>query len=162
MSGLLDRLTDSQAMDFIDKVGKLFKDLPHIPKHYAEGLVNVAPWFAILMALLSLVAGPLLSIFSFTSLLLLNPVFSLAIFVAAIISIINMVLLFLAFAPLKKRLLVGWIYLFWVNVLGLIEVTFRLLVGQSSLITILFAALVMYLLFEMKPLYHRTKPAKAE
>jgi hypothetical protein len=155
MPGVLDRLTDNKAMEFVDRIESFYRNFPHLPTHITENLVKIAPWFALLMAILSLLAGPLLGLISILTIFFANPLDSVLILFAGAISIVNMILLFLSFGPLRRLELAGWMYLFWVSVLGVIEVIFQLLVGRGSVISILFALVVIYCLFEMKSFYSK-------
>ncbi len=152
---MFDKLTDKDAMEFIAKVEALFKDLPHLPKGIPAFLVKIAPWVALLEIILSLIAGPVIALVSVLSLITLNPLLVISTVVMAIITLVNAVLLLKAFGPLQKQEMVGWIYLFWVNMLSIVSGVLSLFGGNPTSIfgMVLGAVIGLYVLFEMKPLY---------
>lgn len=86
MSDYTEKLTDSQAMGFIDQVGSVFSSLPHLPAGVVEFLVKIAPWMALLSAVLGFITGPVVdllgslgSLFSLSPLLLLMTLIDVAI-----------------------------------------------------------------------------------
>jgi hypothetical protein len=161
MAALTDRLTDSEAMSFIAKVEDVFKSFPHLPKGVSEFFVKVAPYLAIIGAVLGLIGGPVVALFgSLASVLSLNPVYMLLTIVDAVIIIVSSVLLLMAFKPLKDREMKGWIYLFWSEVLSLVSSVVSLFgsLGSGNIIGALLGALIgFYILFEMKPFYGANK-----
>jgi hypothetical protein len=167
MASYTDRLTDSEAMGFISKVEEPFKSLPHLPKGISEFFVKVAPWLALIGAILGLISGPVIGILgTFATLMTLSPVLMIAIIVSAVLTIINSILLLMAFTPLKNREMKGWVLLFWSEMLGLISSIVFLLDGSgsvSSLISTLIGTLIgFYILFEMKPFYGAAQSAVAK
>ncbi len=152
---MFDKLTSHEAMDFVKKIEDPFKSLPHLPKGLVEFLVKLAPWLAILGAILGLVAGPLVAIAgSLGTLFSLSPSILIWTIVTVVLTLLNSVLLFMAFTPLKERAMKGWMLLFWSNVIGIVEGVVGLFWSQSSLIsTILGIVIGLYILFEMKPFY---------
>src|SRR5258708_13686995 len=116
---MFDMLTDKDAMTFIGKVEEPFKSLPHLPKGIVEFLVKIAPWFALLGAILSLFMGPLWGLVTVLSLFTLNPMAALLILIAGLLTLVNAVLLFMAFTPLKNHEMKGWVYIFWSEVISI-------------------------------------------
>ncbi len=160
MAALLDRLTDDQAMSLVKKIQDPFMSLPRAPKGFIEFLVKIAPWFALLGGILSIIGGPLAVLGSLFSLAMLSPMTSLLLIVAAVVSIVNAVLLLMAFGPLKRREMKGWMYIFWGDMLGIAQTILGVIVGQGSIVSLVFILIGVYLLFEMKPFY--TAAGKAE
>jgi len=156
MAEIMDKLTNSEAMGFIDKVAEPFKNLPHLPKGIVEFFVNIAPWLAIIGAVLGLIAGPVVGLVgTFGTLLSLNPMVLITTVVTVVVTLANSVLLFMAFNPLKNREMKGWVLLFWSQVLGIISSVMTIVTGgYSSVIGIVIATLIgFYILFEMRPFY---------
>ena len=135
-----------------NKISELFKNLPHLPKNISDILVAIAPYFAII--------GGIVSLLSVISLMFLNNTlfyrysylygsvnnFSIVFIVT---SLISSVLLITAFSDLLNKKIFGWRLLFWSSNVGLL----------SSLLTLNFvsavisAAISWYLLFEMRSSY---------
>jgi hypothetical protein len=152
---MFDKLTGQEAMDFVKKIEDPFKSLPHLPKGLVEFFVKIAPWLAIIGAVLGLVAGPLVGILGgIGSLFSLSPIFLIWTVATVVFTLLNSVLLFMAFKPLKEREMKGWMLLFWSNIIGIVEGVLGLLINQSSIVgTLLGIVIGLYILFEMKPLY---------
>jgi hypothetical protein len=157
MSGMLDKLMEKDSMKFIDQVGEVFKSLPHLPDGIVEFFVKVAPWLALLGAILTLLTGPLAALLgTFASLVTLSPLVLVGTIVTLVLSLAQVVLLFMAFNPLKNRELKGWVYLFWSEmvsvatsvVLAVAWMNFGSLIG-----TVIGTAIGLYILFEMKSKY---------
>lgn len=159
MQKYLDQLEDQKAMGVVAQFEDAFKSLPHLPKGITEFLVNIAPYLALLGAVLSILAGPLLGLASVISLLTLNPVVVLLTVAAAVITLIQAVLLFLAFSPLQKREMKGWMYMFWVEMLTVVSVVLNIFSGSMSGLIggVLGLIIGFYILFEMKPFYGKGK-----
>ncbi len=158
MSSLKARLTDAEAMKIIDQVGDVFKSLPKLPEGIVEFFVKVAPYLALIGAVLSIVAGPLVGLLgSFASLITLNPLYFVMTLVSVVLMLAQAVLLFMAFKPLKDRELNGWVYLFWSEALGVVSGVLSIVNGSvSSLIfTLFWAAVWFYVLFQMRPFYKK-------
>ncbi len=160
MPSILDRLSDDQAMKFINQVSDPFKSLPHLPKNIMEFIVKITPYLAIFAAVVSIVGGPLEALVgALGSLVTLNPIYLITMLISSVIAIANAILFFLAFNALKNREVKGWVYIFWSQILQSIEIIVSLLDGRgSSLISsIIGIVLGFYILFEMRPYYVSAK-----
>ncbi|MFH1561401.1 MAG: hypothetical protein ABID04_02365 [Patescibacteria group bacterium] len=151
--GINDR---KEVKKVIDELEKLFSKLPHLPKGLVNFLVSVLPWLALLGGLfsvagsLSLIAGNHMAQFV-TSWSGINPVYFR---VAGVFQLLTGVLLFLAFKPLKSKDFAGWMYLFWVMVLGLVSSVTGFLFSAGSVVSLVIGlAIQLYFLFELKPEY---------
>ena len=155
MPSIFDRLSDTQAMKFIDQVGDIFKSLPKLPDSILEFIAKVVPYLALLGAILSIIAGPFLTLLgTLGSLLTLNPVlfFSTLVGVAALIA--QAVLLFKAFKPLQDREMLGWIYLFWAELLAAVTGILTSLTSPASVVwNIVWTLFWLYVVFQLRPLY---------
>lgn len=161
MQKIVDMMMDKKAVDFVAKVEDLFKSLPHLPAGIVEFFVKIAPWMALIGAVLSLLAGPILGLLSVFSLLTLNPLVVLSVLLAAVISIVTAVMLFMAFNPLKNREYKGWLLIFWSDVLGAIMMIFDIIANRGAgLGSIVFTLIGFYILFEMKPAFSSKKGLK--
>lgn len=147
------RLTDKQSQDFANKIGDIFKSVPHLPKEWVAFLVKIAPVMALIGAVLSLFAGPLMGVLGVLTLLTLNPLLVLSVFLSAILSVASAVLLFLAYKPLQARAYEGWMYLFWSEVIGAASTLVMILFGRGGIGGIVGIAIGFYILFEMRSSY---------
>ncbi len=152
---MLDMLMSKDAMGFIAKIEDAFKSLPHMPKGFNEFLVKIAPWLAIIGAVLSVLAVPALlgvmALVSFT----LSPLTEITLVIDLVAIIADAVLLFMAFGPLKNRELKGWVLLFWSSVLGIVSTVASVIDSHGGgVVTAIIVLLIRwYFLFEMKPYY---------
>lgn len=153
MQSYTDRLTDNKSQDFAAKIGDVFTSLPHLPKNIVEIFVKLAPYFALLGAVLSLLAGPLLGIFGVLSFITLNPMLVVSTLIAAILSIISAVILFMAYKPLLARKYDGWMLLFWSEVVSVIELVVNIVFRQNGIYGIIGVFIAFYVLYEMRPWY---------
>ncbi len=153
MKSYVDRLTDKKSEEMAEKAGELFSSLPHLPKNIVEFLVKLAPFFALLGAVLSLLSSPVLGLLSLLSLITFNPFIVLSVLISAIVALVSAVLLFLAYKPLSQRKHAGWMLLFWSNVLSLVQFILDVVLRQSGLAGIIGLAIAFYILYEMRPFY---------
>ena len=154
---MLAQLTDSKARDFSDQIGSIFKGVPHIPKSWVKFLVKIAPRLAGLGGLTNVLSGfsSVMGGGAFNSMMyhyagvgrnyfLINGIFSLLLGV----------LLLMAFSPLKAKKMDGWMYLFWTQILGVVQTVVLLAYfGGGWLASVIGIVLGLYILFEIKPAY---------
>jgi hypothetical protein len=154
---MFDKLTNKEAMEFVKKVQEPFKSLPHLPEGLVEFFVKVAPWLAIIGAVLGLISAPITGLIGgLASLFTLQPMYLVWTVLSAILALFNSVLLFYAFNPLKGREMKGWMLLFWSNLVGVATGVLALVWGSSGssyVGTLLGIVIGLYVLFEMKPFY---------
>ncbi len=165
-----EKLTDKKARNFISKVEKSFKDLPHLPQGLVEFFVKIAPWGVGLGAFFSLTGA----ITNFRFGLGMSPMGRVMRYYAGGISPIYFILngllqlalaiiAFKAFGLLKDRKIEGWIYIFWSNAIAVLESILGFLFLGGSGMSLLVGALIgYYLLFEMKPAYEPKKKTKKD
>lgn len=153
MNTFVHRLTDEKSQEIASRVGEVFSSLPHLPKGIVEFLVKITPYVALLGAILSLLAGPLLGIASVISLITLSPFLVLSTAVAAVLAVITAVILFFAFKPLKDRKYEGWMLLFWSDMLHLAQTLLSIVLGHSSVFDLVGVAIGVYILYEMRSFY---------
>lgn len=155
MPSIFDRLTDDQAMKFIDQVGDIFKSLPKLPEGIVEFIVKIIPYLALIGAVLSIIAGPFLTLLgTLGSLLTLNPLLFFSTILAVVSLIAQAVLLLKAFKPLQDRLMVGWIYLFWAELLAAVTGILSNITTPASIIwNLVWTAFWLYVVFQLRPSY---------
>lgn len=164
MTALLDKLSGKDAMKFIAMVEQPFKNVPHLPKGLMEFLVGLAPWLAGLGGIMSIVGAlqlantamnPTKYVGIFSDLIGIDPTYY---WISAVISFLSGVLLLMAFKPLKARAQKGWIYMFWVNMLNIIQSVAGVVLISSSIVGTLIGVVIgLYILFEFKPYYKAKK-----
>ncbi|MBW7944122.1 hypothetical protein H3C70_01880 [Patescibacteria group bacterium] len=164
MADYTEKLTDAKAMGFIDQVGDVFKGLPHLPTAIIDILVKIAPWLALLGGVLGLLAGPLIGVLgSIGSILTLSPYFMFITIVTTVVTLVSSILLLMAFSPLRKRAMRGWVFLFWSQMLSAVDIVLSLLQGQTGSIVggLIGFAIGLYILFEIRASYKGSAKAKA-
>jgi amino acid transporter len=159
MQKYFSMLSDDKAMDMIGKIEKPFKDLPHLPKGLREFFVMIAPWLAIIGAVLSAlgVVTSLGAVFGmantmpYAQMLFPKNYFM----VMAVSQALTAVLLYMAYKPLKAKMTLGWVYMYWNMILSVLTMVVGLVMGwQSSIVGLVLGTLIgLYLLFELKPHY---------
>lgn len=150
---MFDKLMSAESLSLIHKIEEPFSTLPHLPQGITQFLLKIAPWLALLSGIIGLITGVALGVsipvyFSQSLMLLVVTVLT------VIITIVNSILLLHAFTPLKNRELKGWVFLFWSEVLGIIESILNVFHGGSAVGTIIGALIILYALFEIKPFYN--------
>lgn len=159
MNAYLDRLTDADAVKFADKIGDVFKTLPKLSDGLLEFLVKVAPYLALVGAILSVAFGPLVGVFgTFWTVLSLNPLFLVSTLITIALMLVQAVLLFMAFNPLQNREQKGWMLLFWSVMVNVVQTIFDLgtnfaIRSGSLILTVIFVGLSFYILFQLRPKY---------
>lgn len=165
MADYTEKLTDAKAMGFIDQIGDVFKGLPHLPSGIIDVLVKITPWLALLGGILGLIAGPLVGILgSLGSLMALSPYFMFITIVTTVVTLANSILLLMAFNPLKRREMRGWVFLFWAQMLSVVDIVLSLLQGQTSALVggVIGLAIGFYILFEIRGSYKGVPSVKTE
>ncbi len=147
MASYLDKLTDAEAMKFIDQVAEPFKNAPHLPKNITEILVKISPYLIVLGLI-----GEVLAILGMLALVALSPIFSI---VGLVVSAVSAFLMFSAFTPLKNREMKGWVLLFWIQLFSVAGTVVSALGGhfESIVGAVVGLAIGLYILFEMRSFY---------
>ncbi len=154
-----------QADAWVVSLESTYKSLPPLPKGGREFLVTITPWLALIGGVLSVVFGGLATLFSIVA----SPVVavgggvSTAVFlvVLALLSLLEGILLVLAFSKTKDKKMSGWKLLTYVTLLNVVYV---IVAAVSSLVNggmpiaslvwnIFWIAVEFYLLFQIKSYY---------
>jgi len=144
------QLTNKQAQDFADKIGEIFKSVPHLPKEWVAFIVKYLPILAIIGAVLSLLSG--LSVAMAGLYGMISAVFALA----------TAALLFMAYKPLQDKKYDGWMLLFWSNVVSAVE-ALVMIVLSGQFFGIVGIIIGFYVLYELRPSYRgKVEALKAE
>lgn len=169
MQQLMKTLKNDSVLKLVDQLESITQDLPHLPKGIVDFLVKINPWLAAVGGLL-LVLGS----FNFIQIGLTSPTRTMALLMpdAFAISptyyllsgILMMILAFmsgLAFAPLKAQSFDGWLIMFWMIGIYLVDSIIGIAYGVENIfMTLLGLAIGIYILFELKPAYSDKGTAK--
>ncbi len=159
MPDALDNLTNQPALGFIAKVENIFKGLPHLPPDWRDFLVKIAPYGALIGGVFSILGG--LSSLGLSS--RLGPLYmfyrnapgaTLYLLLSGIIMLACGALMLLSYKPLAAKQMKGWIYMFWIAVINLINIFLgALFLYGTGLFSLIWVAVGFYLLFEIKSAY---------
>lgn len=140
-----------KSEQIVDRVEYHFKILPHLPRKIKSILVAIAPWYAIVGALIGIVAGGLMSVLSLLSLLTIDLFIISTLLANTFLTVINAVLMFKAFKALRKKQYIGWLYLFWIIVTDLGISFLDYITGDQTFQAMIITSLIgFYLIFEIK------------
>lgn len=160
-------LMSKEAMNLIGSVEQPFKGLPHLPKGLMEFLVGIAPWVAGIVGVMNLLGAYQSARLAmdpnpygefFGEFFSYDPTYY---WIMTAGAVLMGLLLIMAFKPLKARQLRGWVYLFWVNILSIVQSLAGIALIKSNLImSLIWIAIGLYFLFEFKPYYKSSKKGK--
>ncbi len=138
----------------ISSLDKFFIKLPHLPKKLRLLISRFVPFLALIFGLIGLVASILAGSFVVLGLLagewgfLAENAFNFG------ITLLSALLLLKSFKPLRAGNAVGWIYLFWSEILEVINLIVRTINQESGLIwNLVIIILSFYCLFEIGQFY---------
>jgi len=136
----------------ITSMEQLYAKLPSLPKNINDFIVMVVPWLALIFGIL----GILGSLSAFGVSVVASPLAALGggfnvatgLIIATIIGLAASILELIAFPGLLNRKMSGWIFLFWVEVLGVLSALITL-----SGFGVIMALIWFYFLFQIKSYY---------
>lgn len=139
---------------FIGSLDKFFFKLPHLPKK-ARLLINkVTPLLALFFGLLSTLLILLTGFFFILTVISWNFSEILKNGMSLLLIILSAMFYLKAFKPLKSNDAVGWIYLFWAQILEIIHLIMRVIDQENNILLGLVIILFnFYLLFEIGQFY---------
>lgn len=151
-----------KVLQFILKLDQFFLKLPHLPKKFNLFISKLVPWLALLGGIVSFAATILSLLLTILSLIAFDLTLILSMGGTFILALLNSLLLIKSFKPLRKNDAVGWIYLFWANVLALVNTAIDIISGELTGLSqiplnLIIGALGFYLLFEIGQFYTYTK-----
>ena len=149
---------NQKVAGMIMKMDKFFFKLPHLPKKLRLFISKVVPWLALVGGIISSITVVLSFLLTLLSVIALDLSLILTMAGSFLLVLLNALFLIKAFKPLRKNNAVGWIYLFWANVLGVVNSIINIFVGDISgigqiLLTIFLTLVGFYLLFEIGSFY---------
>lgn len=142
----------------IMKMDKFFIKLPHLPKKLLSFISKIIPWFTLLGGIVGGVAVTLSFLLTILSLIALDFGLILSMAGSLLLVLLNTLFLIKSFKPLRNNDAVGWIYLFWANILGAVNSVINIISGdiigwQQTSLTILMTLVGFYILFEIGSFY---------
>jgi hypothetical protein len=147
-------LYNKQIKNLAKKGESLFKDLPHLPKNWVTNIVKILPYLVLIGGILTLISQ-LQSLFAYNrsqmwaiQWMQINRTHY---YVMAGFGILSAVLYLIAYKPLKNKKYEGWLLLFWVTILSILQSLVLLFMGWGNLISSIIAAIIgAYLLYEIR------------
>lgn len=156
MKAVVKRLTSKKALGYANTVGGWYKSFPEMPKGLTEFCVKLAPYLAIISAIISLFFAPIVALISIA--FITTKTSSVIFFSTLILSVLfflSGIILFPAYSLLKKRAQNGWLLLFWAEAVMALETVIRIIFGQTKIVSLFGTALVFYILFQMRSYYKK-------
>jgi hypothetical protein len=161
MPGSSNFMTSKEALDFINKIGDIFKGLPHLPKSWVKFFVKITPWLVLIGGIGSIVSA--INYFTlmrgmekvarvFAPIARINPIY----YVAMSIAMLILGVLYLkAFGPLRDKKITGWIYLFWAEAISIIQILLGVIFYSQGIWGGVIGTFIgLYMLFEIKKEYN--------
>lgn len=153
--GLFQKIFANQKIAvFIGKLDRFFIKLPHLPKRVRVLINKIIPYLALVFGIIGTIASLLTGFFMILAIISLDFGILPEIFGSFLIVVFDTLFLLKAFKPLKNGDAVGWIYLFWAEVLEIVNLVTRIINKETDiLLGILTILLSFYLLFEIGQFY---------
>jgi hypothetical protein len=129
----------------------VYKNAPKLPENARETLVNITPWIALIFGVLGVLAG--ISLVGVSPLGMFGGVHNTTmLLVSGVASVVASVMMLMAYPKLQKRLMGGWVLLFWSEVVNIASSLLTLSVS-NVISTVIWAAIAFYILFQIKSHY---------
>lgn len=125
-----------------------FAKAPALPANGIKGLVSAMPWIALIFGILDVLGA--LTLFGISPIGIFGIYNTFGYFiVSGVLTLIEAILLFMAYNGLRKLQFIGWKYAFWAQVVNVIAG----LVVNNIVPTVIFGIIAFYLLYQIKPAY---------
>ncbi len=153
--GLFQRTFAHQKVAiFIGSLDKFFIKLPHLPKKVRILINKIIPFFILALGIISLIATILSGFFLILSILAWNTSIFFESIGSFLLILLDTMFLLKAFKPLRNGDAIGWIYLFWAEILEFINIVIRSINGEANVFFGILTVLVsFYILFEIGQFY---------
>lgn len=146
----------------IGLLDRFFIRLPHLPKPIRLFISKVVPFLALVFGVIGLLASVLSGFFLVLAVIAWDWVIIAEIAGGFVMVLLDTLFLLKAFKPLRQGNAVGWIYLFWAEVLEVVNFVIRSINGETNLwVGIGVIILSFYLLFEIGQFYVYKKEEEA-
>lgn len=153
---------NQKVASFIGRLDAFFIKLPHLPKKVRLIISKVVPYFALVIGIIGALASVITGFFLILTVLAADWEMLGEIAFSFILVLLSTMFLLKAFKPLKNGNAIGWIYLFWAEILEVINFIINLSTGNVQVFPGLLVILVtFYLLFEIGQFYVYQKSPSA-
>ncbi len=155
---------NQRVASFIGKLDAFFIKLPHLPKKIRLLISKIVPYFALILGTVGLLASIMTGFFLILTVMALDWEMLGEISFGFVLILLDTLFLLKAFKPLRQSDATGWIYLFWAQILEVVNFVVNLSTGTSQVLPGLAVILVtFYLLFEIGQFYvYRKSPLAPE
>ena len=144
-----------RVVKLIQKIAKVFTKLPHLPQALIRIIIKIMPVLTLVLGLISTLGAISGFIFLVLSVVAWDIQTVLENLGSFLLILLNALLLLKAVKPLKQKDAIGWIYLFWTQVINVGYSVYDLLMGNVPTWwgMVLNLLVFTYLLFEIGPSY---------
>jgi len=148
-----------KVASFIGSLDKFFIKLPHLPKKIRLLINKIVPVLSLILGSLGLILSFLAGFFLVITLITWDFKAILVNLMSFLLILLNTLFYLKAFKPLKNNNAIGWIYLFWAQILEILNLIVRVFNQEDYILLSLFIILFnFYLLFEIGQFYvYKTK-----
>lgn len=155
---------NKNVKDLAEKGVSLFKELPHLPKKWIETIVKILPYLVLIGGIFSIISA-LQNIFVFNRtqswIMQWAQINRAYYYVSGIFTALMGLLYLVAYKPLKNKSYDGWLLLFLVAILSVIQSVVLLILGWGGIFGLLISAAIgFYLLYEIRPEFIKIEKKK--
>lgn len=145
---------NEKVAGLIGSLDRFFIKLPHLPKKIRLLINKIVPFLALVFGLVGLIATLITGFFLLLALMSLDMKILWSISGSFILVLFSTLFLLKAFKPLRQGNAVGWIYLFWAQILEVINFVINSFTVENNFWLGLASLIVsFYLLFEIGQFY---------
>ena len=124
-------MAKENSFDLVTTLEDVYKSAPKLPENARETLVKITPWIALIFGILGVLAG--LSLVGVSPLGLFGGVRNGAmVLISGIAAVVASVMMLMAYPKLQKRLMGGWVLLFWSEVVNIVSSLLTLSAGRGN------------------------------
>lgn len=154
---------NEKVAGMIGSLDRFFIKLPHLPKRIRLLINKIVPFLALVFGLVGLIATLITGFFLLLALMSLDMEILWSISGSFILVLFSTLFLLKAFKPLRQGNAVGWIYLFWAQILEVINFVINSFTVESNFWLGLVSLIIsFYLLFEIGQFYVYKKTVDLE
>jgi len=153
--GLFQKIfANEKIASFIGLLDRFFIKLPHLPKKIRLLISKIIPFLVLLFGIIGLVVSLVSGLFLILAIFSLDWASFFQLLYSFSLVLLDTLLLLKAFKPLRQGNAVGWIYLFWAEILEVVNFVMRVINNDANIwLGTLIITLVFYLLFEIGQFY---------
>lgn len=138
-----------------------FRTLRHVSPGVQKILVQVLPWWCLVLAIFYVIFGPVMGVIGIRTVPILYPMFQYTSLLVIGISVVMAVLLVVAYFLLKKRRAAGWKLLFWLTMVEVVILLINIVGARNFWVagSTLEILITLYVLFEVKSVFGNKLPS---